>query len=74
MQRLKIQPLPFSGKQSPCIFFQNPYYLSRLHGTVDAFSLPDLVHVQRRLTQLFQAQAPSLAADDILACLPEYSR
>jgi DNA polymerase III delta subunit len=74
VQRMKIQPLPFSGKQSPCVFFQNPYYLSRLHDAVDAFSLPDLAYVQRRFTQLFQAQLPSLAANDILSCLPEYSR
>ncbi|MDR2677721.1 MAG: hypothetical protein LBB26_04150 [Puniceicoccales bacterium] len=74
VQRMKIQPLPFSGKQSPCIFFQNPYYLSRLRDTVEAFSLPDLAYMQQRFTQLFQRQMPSLAADDVLSCLPEYSR
>ncbi|MDR0727652.1 MAG: hypothetical protein LBF26_02035 [Puniceicoccales bacterium] len=74
MQRMRIQPLPSTGKQSPCVFFQNPYYLSRLSDAVDTFSLPDLVHMQQQFTKLFQMQMPTLAVDDVLHCLPEYSR
>ncbi|MDR1456787.1 MAG: hypothetical protein LBI34_01885 [Puniceicoccales bacterium] len=73
MRRMKIQPLPFAGKQSPCVFLQNPYYLSRLNDIVDVFSLTDLVHVQRQFIRLFQMQIHLLSADDILRCLPEYS-
>ncbi|MDR2341077.1 MAG: hypothetical protein LBD72_01985 [Puniceicoccales bacterium] len=74
VQRMKIQPMPFVGKQSSCIFFQNPYYVSRLSDVADTFSLFDLVYIQQQFTRLFQMQTPTLAADDILRCLPEYSR